>query len=33
MARAGYSLFLPSTQVYADDQPAHFLEVELRYDL
>ncbi|MEZ4287245.1 MAG: alginate export family protein [Polyangiales bacterium] len=31
-ARVGYALFIPSDDAYATKKPAHFLEVEIRYD-
>jgi hypothetical protein len=31
--RGGYSLFLPSKSQYGSSTPAHFAELELRYDL
>jgi hypothetical protein len=32
-SRVGYALFMPSEDFYAASDPAHFLEVELRYDI
>ena len=31
--RAAYDIFLPNKDRYGNDNPVHFVETELRYDL